>query len=409
MLTRRELILRVAARSVTVILPLLMGLVAARALGPSGRGLVALGVGLALGVSALAGLGRGHMVRQAMRLEGFTPPMRSVLARYTRQVLLVSFPLSLVAGAVAYGVTSSQDFLSRSFVLATSVFCLVAPIHSLLTSSLIGGGAHWAALVGDILPWLLAFPVFSATVLGGFASGATYMVSLALGYLTSLLLLGLRLRTVFERRAAKPAPAPRVNPIEQATSGRPWAYDLLDFGTARSDRLYSALIMPAGDAGIYAVAGTFTAVWRFIPISIGLLGTSLQPARLPKPLASALSHPVGIGMAVMGVLLGGTAIVGPGAAVWLLGSDYSAVALPMRLLCTAEFALAVYTMLSLAQVGSATPYRGWLPPLVGAALLPPSMVLGYQAGGVGGAAAGTAVTFLVVAIAAVRMQQLARR
>jgi len=398
MLTGWQWTLRIASRILVVLLPLLTGLVAARSLGPSGRGLIALGIGLAVGGAALAGLGYGHVARQQLRSKVTDSGARSLVAIQVRRILLVSAPVAFVAGLVAYGVISAQDLLSRTFIAATVILSAISALHQFLASALVGLGSHWLALVGDVIPWVVALPAFGLSIVGGFPSAAVYMSAVAGGYLIGLLFLGYWTRRKLQGFREASGHVEGASAPERLASRSPWVFDVLDFGTTKSDRLYAALVMPAGDAGLYAIAGTFTAIWRFLPMSVGLLGPSRSVVRLPAALGPIFSHPIALGAALVALPLGVTALIGPSIAVWMLGFDYVDVATPMRLLCLGEFGLAIYILFSLSMVGTSATRDALAPAVAGSLTLPFMMAGGYHWFGLSGAAAATAIVWIGVAV-----------
>ena len=395
----REWVAGLAARGVLLALPLLTGLVAARSLGPGGRGLIALGTGLAIGVGVIGGLGRWHVIRRELQSHGVGEGTASHVRRDARRIVATSVGLAALGTGIAFVTVSAQDLLSRAFLLGTFVACSMSGIHLYLTSALMGCGRRWTALAGDIIPWLVALPLFCLSLVLGSPSAASYMVSIALGYCVAVLMLVWLLARVLTHAGTgmTSATSEQHNRKGGAASGS-WGFDVLDFGAARSDRLYAAIIMPASDAGIYAIAVTFTALWRFMPTGIGLFGASREAVNLPRSLGNRFSHPIALGLMLTSVVLLATALFGPTVAVWLLGDEYASVATPMRILCLGEIALAAYILVAYSMLGGSGARLAFLPPLAGAIAIPILMALVYGSGGVTWAAIAVASVYVVMAV-----------
>lgn len=329
----------------------LAALLASRVLGPHGRGLMVLGVSMAVIVPVLTGLGTGPRLRS--RIPSLTDPSerRYLLASYAWwSVTSVLMAIGLVVVvAVLCAPVIDRALAEPRYLLALSVLTCGYVAHTQLPDLWyavglfrIGSGLAILAVLGGALGLLVG------TFVAPTASGL--LLAQGIGLLVGVSATAVRLRTAGLLCFRRPRRRELKDLLRHGcralglTIGLPLALQL--------DRYVLGSIAGAGAVGVYSVASTLGQVPRLVPNAIGQIVNrdvatdrgSFRPGRAVR-----------MGVASVLVTSALVAVAGWLAIVPLLGPEFAGARPLLVVFLLAEIVIVPYTVASPALLGG-----GWM-------------------------------------------------
>lgn len=396
----KRLAFTVGATAVIQLSGVITGLIAARMLGPEGRGVLASIVSFASVAAALCALSlQEGVVYRVARAEDAMQRDRVLSAALTCLGVLV--PLALLVGA---GVaTAVFDGAARAAAL---MFLINMPLN-FLTLAIVAyfqaGGRHGLWSVLRTLPMGTAAVIALGFVMTGASVSVSSFLMATIAGNGLLLIVGvaaLALTGFRPRRASAEdvrdvvGYGVRLHPAALAANAR----DHLD-------RILMTLMLPAAALGLYAAAATLAA-------ALLLVGLTLDMAALP-----ALSRLAGtdafrtrfgqvarLAVAVIAAAAGALAAVSPLLVPFLFGEAFADAAILTALLAVAYGLAAIKTVIALGLKASNQPFRVGIVEAATLVLLlvampPLILILGPVGAAVGAAVAQGGSLALMVALA----------
>ncbi|GAA1886181.1 lipopolysaccharide biosynthesis protein [Lapillicoccus jejuensis] len=299
----------------------LIGLLTARWLGPTDRGVVVTGVTASSLLLLLGGLGLPPTLRMTLARPQGGLSFRGMVVLVAPLVALVCLPLALLAAGVlrVFG-----DVHRPLTLLAFAAFCVVAVCATLLREGLHGTGRHRWAVGGDLLSAVVllgSVGVLRATDRLGVES---YFVAATLGGLCGIALL----LTCGWRDPDPPGTRPRRGALLRLSRGS-LAWALLAAFAWKGDRLLLGLVTDPTQVGVYGTAATLSDVAWLVPVAMSTVlarrvSAEDSAAMVPRwrrrmlGLTALAAVPVGVLGTVVLTRLLGPGYAGGVPALWLL-------------------------------------------------------------------------------------------
>jgi O-antigen/teichoic acid export membrane protein len=328
----------VGARIVTIVIHAVTGVFVARAVGPSGKGVVTLVATVMVYVSTTAGLGvdvaivhyGGREVGAARRIAAAALRLSALLA-----------PIAALAGAlVVLALRNGIPPGVRAYAVAVAVASPLALLASYLQGLLVATGR--IVEVGIVTATKAV--VWAVLVLGCLASGAGVAAILLAFLAAEVFALGLWVLLVvraglWPRRAERDrAEARRL--VRYGLSGH--LGTVLQGVNYRLDVIILAARLDASAVGLYSVGVTLAEQLLFVPLVLSLVLANRAASEAPADAAekTALATRLTSGTTIVGGAL--VALLGPFLVPAVFGHEFRASVRPMWVLLPGVWALGIY-------------------------------------------------------------------
>lgn len=346
-----RLTLMYSASAVKLASNLAAALVATRALGPSDRGTMVLGLSIGSVVGMVGGLGTGSVLRSRLPTEPTSRSRMSLLAAYTWCSIGGAVIAPVTATAIVAGSSSVIDPVlgTAPFLVATATFTLTHTLHTQIVELWYANGRFHRGLIASAAMSLCGFG-FTVAVLASTDSPAAVLGAQAGG----MLIVALFEIAILRRLGlVVPSVPDRSNVCFLLRRGLPALGLAAGLALAgRADRyLLGAFAGPAA-VGIYSLAATISEMSRILPITLGQLFLH------DVSLGHGTARLVRVGKrAVIATVVGGILATFGG---WLLivpifGAEFAPARQLLAVLAVAEVLLAPYLVAGRGILGG-----GWM-------------------------------------------------
>jgi O-antigen/teichoic acid export membrane protein len=379
----------------TTLIPLITGLLAARNLGPSGRGLIGIAIAVVVALSAIAPLG----VPTQFRLQLNRDRNNVEVGKYLHLMTLSSLIAGVISSFLIYLILMSQNVTNTYLIISTGLLASASVAIWTISSGLIGLHQFKRALITENLPPLFCLIIFISSMIMGQSSAVIYVAGLATGTWVNAFL-GLKCLLLHFRDTKNYQSVGSMKILKSARSF--WLLDSMQFLAFKSDRFFVAFLFPTTVVGAYAVASTLSSLWRLFPVTTGTLISQSDHTKRRRENYQPLYKRLAATLIPHWVILLAIGVFGPVYVVPLFGSGYAGIGNLIQLLCVAESFLAIYLVLSGFAMGRDSRRVLWLISGTGALIFPTVTLalmgsLGVNAAGVGALAAAAAVALISIA------------
>jgi O-antigen/teichoic acid export membrane protein len=372
---------------------LALGLITARIMGPSGRGVIAVALTIGATTSLLFSLG----VNTAARYYLPRADSEVTMGDYQAFVGLMAVVAMAVSVVIAWAITSGNPTYGgwttiwlAGIVSALTFVCYMEAdalnAFGVLRGSALLSAASSAIEVGLVLVFALRHDVTTTTVLGVLALGALLQV----GAYLIVLAASDRLRPLRVRRRSLSLMFRKGLPAIGMNAGQSFTF--------RLDRYIVAGVLGPAPLGIYSVAVAGSEALRIIPAAWGQTAfyqiasgaRTVRSLRRERRLVLALMVPA---LMVWGLVV-------PYLVRWTVGGAYAGAVTPWRILLIGEIGVMAYQIDSrlLASTGKTGP--AGLAGIVGLVVVAILDVIWIPMWGLIGAAEASAIAYLVMGVLA---------
>lgn len=392
-----------AGRVGTTLFPLLTGLLAARNLGPSGRGLIGIAIAVAVALTAIAPLGVPTQFRLQLNRYGNDVE----IGKYLHLMAFSSLIAGISSSLLVFLILSIQDASNIYLIISTGLLASGSILIWTISSGLIGMRQIKQASITENLPPIFCLIIFILSMSIDQSSAVIYVAGLAVGAWVGAFV-GLKWLLSNFKDTKKYVVVGSAHTLKNSRSF--WLHDSLQFLAFKSDRFFVAFLFPTAIVGAYAVASTLSSLWRLLPVTAGTLISQSDHTKRMRESYGPLYKRIAATLIPHWIILLAIGIFGPLLVVPLFGIGYVGIGTLIQLLCIAEGFLAIYFVLSGFAMGRDSRRILWVVSGSGALVFPTVTLalmgpLGINAAGVGALAATAIVALFSSAYAAVTIRR----
>jgi O-antigen/teichoic acid export membrane protein len=367
------------------------GVLAARALGPDGRGQLGLLVVIGTAVATAATGGAQFWIARSAGQSGVASVTR-VLARHAA----MAAAMVLCVGVVAAPAVRAFTHAGGRAVVAAGALAIVAAANLLAIAVPHGCGAVGVVGAASVVSSAVYLVVAGVALATRTATPAGLVWGAIAGQVTSVGVCVAFVRARGEEGTRLAADAASIGGV-LAFGGPAGASELVLFAMRRLDLVVLAAFLPLRDVGLYAVATALADILSVVSDAVALV---VLPATAQQPEQSATRRLLGPTLAVMAVAGGGVGAVSGSVIGFLFGTDFADAAVAVPLLMVGALAGGAWQIVNaeLVALGRSAP-RLWSA-TAGLLVMIAVDLMAIPTRGILGAALGTACGYVVAAILA---------